>query len=71
MKNLTHVCERGDRGAEVVPRRGAFELYWPMKLEDLPQFWKKDTFSRLHEGRSWGEADGEGATFGIHGRGAF
>ena len=29
-------------------------LYWPMKLIDLPQFWKKDTFSRLHEGRSWG-----------------
>ena len=21
-----------------------------MKLEDLPQFWKKDTFSRLHGG---------------------
>ena len=33
---------------------GAFALYWPMKLMDLPQFWKKDTFSRLHEGRSWG-----------------
>ena len=32
----------------------AFALYLPMKLEDLPQFWKKDTFSRLHEGRSWG-----------------
>ena len=29
---------------------GAFALYWPMKLMDLPQFWKKDTFSRLH---SW------------------
>ena len=43
---------------------GAFALYWPMKLMDLPQFWKKDTFSRLREGRSWG------ATFGIHG-GAF
>ena len=37
---------------------GAFALYWPMKLMDLPQFWKKDTFSRLHEGRSWGGADG-------------
>ena len=54
---------------------GAFALYWPMKLMDLPQFWKKDTFSRLHEGRSWGggwsgaemEARMGGATFGIHG----
>ena len=56
---------------------GAFALYWPMKLMDLPQFWKKDTFSRLHEGRSWGAgADGGvlkwrggwgGATFRIHG----
>ena len=25
-----------------------------MKLKDLPLFWKKDTFSRLQEGRSWG-----------------
>ena len=48
---------------------GAFALYWPMKLMDLPQFWEKDTFSRLHEGRSWGRM-GRGATFVIHG-GAF
>ena len=33
---------------------GAFALYWPMKLMDLPQFWKKDTFSSPHERRSWG-----------------
>jgi len=38
----------------MVGHGGAFALYWPMKLMDLPQFWKKDTFSRLHEGRSWG-----------------
>ena len=25
-----------------------------MNVMDLPQFWEKDTFSRLHEGRSWG-----------------
>ena len=42
-----------------VGHAGAFALYWPMKLMDLPQFWKKDTFSMLHEGRSWGRgADG-------------
>ena len=54
---------------------GALASYWPTKLKDLPQFWKKDTFSRLQEGRSWGGrmegclnggADG-GAIFGIHG----
>ena len=43
---------------------GAFTLYWPMKLMDLPQFWKKDTFSRLHEGRSWGGVEMGGADGG-------
>ena len=44
----------------MVGHGGAFALYWPMKLMDLPQFWKKDTFSRLHEGRSWGGGWGGG-----------
>ena len=54
---------------------GALASYWPMKLKDLPHFWKKDTFSRLQEGRSWGGDGGVfkwggrmgGAIFGIHG----
>ena len=37
---------------------GTLASYWPMKLKDLPQFWKKDTFSRLQEGRSWGSGWG-------------
>ena len=44
---------------------GAFDLYWHMKLMDLPQFWKKTHFQGYTRGVHGG-ADG-GATFGIHG----
>ena len=51
---------------------GAFALYNSMKLTDLHQFWKKDTFSKLQKGQSWGVYYGAlfkwgGAIFGIHG----